>query len=69
MHCTIAVVRCPLLTRCGVPASLEEVTAVGATGRLYYLWDVVRQIGLACGKVQARPRPAAVAPAAQRSVS
>ncbi len=36
---------------------------------LYYLWDVVRQIGLACGKVRARPRPAAVAPAAQRSVS
>ena len=36
---------------------------------LYYLWDVVRQIGLACGKVRARPRPAAAAPAAQRSVS
>src|SRR5207247_1919042 len=30
VHCTIAAVRCPLLTRCRVPASLEEVTAVGA---------------------------------------
>jgi len=36
---------------------------------LYYVWDVLRQIGLACGKERARPRAAAAAPAAQRSVS
>jgi CubicO group peptidase (beta-lactamase class C family) len=123
-----------LLTRCRVPASLEEVTAVGAEApardlgvspeagygmgfmlggqwfspygpdtqyafghigftnvltwadperqvaaalltsgkplvypELYYVWDVLRQIGLACGKERARPRAAAAA--AQRSVS
>ena len=81
--------RCPLLTRCRVPASLEEVTnvltwadperqvaaALLTSGKplvypeLYYLWDVLRQIGLACSKERARPRAAAVAPAAQRSVS
>ena len=36
---------------------------------LYYVWDVLREIGLACGKERARPRAAAVARAAQRSVS
>ena len=36
---------------------------------LYYLWDMARQIGLACPKAGARPRPAAAALAAQRSVS
>jgi len=82
-------VRCPLLTRCRVPASLEEVTnvltwadperqvaaALLTSGKplvypeLYSPWDVLRQIGLACGKERARPRAAAVAAAAQRSVS
>ena len=33
---------------------------------LYYLWDVLRQIGLACAKERARPRPAAAAPPAAR---
>ena len=80
---------CPLLTRCRVPASLEEVTnvltwadperqvaaALLTSGKplvypvLYSPWDVLRQIGLACGKEPAWPRAAAVAPAAQRSVS
>ena len=36
---------------------------------LYYLWDMARQIGLACPKAGALPRPAAAALAAQRSVS